>query len=86
MHLRAQDIDDDNGGVFRVRRALGLSNDGRCVGRGQGIYDAYEGSETTAEAAGARQQAKESTTTTEALAEEDDHKYYNNDNGGFGRG
>ena len=55
MCLRAQGIDNNNSGVGRVRRARGLSNDERGVGRGRGIYDASEGLETTAEAAGNRQ-------------------------------
>ena len=50
--LRDQVIDDDNGGVGRVRRARGLSNDDGGFGRGQGIYDASKGLETTTEAAG----------------------------------
>ena len=58
MHLQAQGIDDDNGGVKRVRRARGLSNDNLGVGRGKGIYDTSIGSETTTEAAGARKRAR----------------------------
>ena len=54
VHLRAQGIDDDNGGVGRVRRSRGIRNDIRGIGRGRGIYDASEGLETTKEAAGAR--------------------------------
>ena len=38
-----QGIDDDNGVIDRVRRAHGLSNDNRGVGRGRGIHDASEG-------------------------------------------
>ena len=54
--LRAQGIDNnDNGGVVRVRRAHGLSNNVGGVGRGQGIYDASKGLETTIEATLARQ-------------------------------
>ena len=45
VHLRAQGIDDDDGGVKRVRRARALSNDNLGVGRGQGIDDASEGLE-----------------------------------------
>ena len=51
--MRAQGIAD--GGVGIVRWAHGLSNYGGGVGRGKGIYDAYEGSETTVEAARAQQ-------------------------------
>ena len=69
MCLRAQGIDNDNGGLGGGRRARGLSNnDGGVVG-GRGIYNAY----------------KESETMTELAAEEDEHKDYNNDNGGVGR-
>ena len=58
VRLRAQDIDNDNGGVGRVRRACGLSNNGGGVGRGQGIYEAIKRSQTATEAAGTRQQAQ----------------------------
>ena len=58
MCLRAQGIDNDDGGVGRLRRASGLSDNNGGVRRGQGIRDAYEGLETTTEAAGARQQAQ----------------------------
>ena len=54
MCLRAQDIDDDEVSVHRVRRTHGLSDDNGGVGREQGIDDASELSETTMEAAGAR--------------------------------
>ena len=56
MCLRALTIDNGNGGISRVRRARGLSNDDKGVSRGQGIYDASEGSETTTEVEGARRQ------------------------------
>ena len=49
MRLRAQGIDEDNGGVIRVRRARG---------RGKGIYNVSKGSETTMAAAGARHQER----------------------------
>ena len=57
MCLRAEGIDNDEGGVRRVRRAKGLRDDDRGVDRGRGIHDASEGLETTTEAAGARRQA-----------------------------
>ena len=49
--LQAQGIDNDNGGIGRVRLGRGLSNDDGGVGRGRGIDNAYEGLEKTAEAA-----------------------------------
>ena len=52
MCLPAQGIDDNDGSVDRVRRELGLSDDRRGVYRGRGIDGAYEGLETTREAAG----------------------------------
>ena len=55
MCLGAENIDDTKGGVGIVRWAKGLSDYNRGVGRGQGIRDASEGSETTTEAAGDRQ-------------------------------
>ena len=58
MCLRDQGIDDGNGSVGRVRQARGLSDDGGGVGRGQGIYDASDGSEKTPEALGARRRAR----------------------------
>ena len=51
--VQAQGIDND-GGVGRERRARGLSNNNRGIGRGQGIDKFSEGSETTTEAAGAQ--------------------------------
>ena len=51
MCLQAQGIDEDNGGVGRLRLARRLSDDDRSVGRGRVIDNASEGSETTAEAA-----------------------------------
>ena len=54
VRLRDQGIDNNNSGIGRVRRARGLSNDIGGVGRGRGIYNPYEGLETTAEAAVAR--------------------------------
>ena len=56
--LRAEGIDNNNGGVRRVRLSKGLSNDDGGVGRGRGIRDASKESETTTEAAGARRQAR----------------------------
>ena len=50
MCLRDQGIDDDGGGVARVRWAHEISDKDGGVGRGQGIDDASEGSETTTEA------------------------------------
>ena len=58
MCLRVEGIGNDVGGVDRVRRATGLSDDDRGVGRGRGICNMNEGSETTAEAAGYRRRAK----------------------------
>ena len=58
MCLRDQGIDDNNGGVGRVRWDRGLSdNDGGFV-RGRVIRNASEVSETTREAAGSRQRAR----------------------------
>ena len=45
-----QGVDNDNGGVGRVRRSQGISNDDRGVSRGRGIENASEGLETTIEA------------------------------------
>ena len=50
MCLRAQVIDDDNGGVRRVRRSYGLSDNNRGVVIGREIDDAFKGLETTVEA------------------------------------
>ena len=72
MCLRAQGIDNNNCSAGRVRRERGLSDDDGGVDRGQGIYNASKGLETTAEAAGDRRRTKESTTTTDALTEEDE--------------
>ena len=58
VRLQAQVIDDNNGGIVRVRRACGLSSNNGGVGRGQGIYNASEGSETTMEAAVAKSWAQ----------------------------
>ena len=56
MCLRAEVIDDYGGGVGRVRRAKGLSDNDGGINRGRGIRDASKVSETTTEAAGARRQ------------------------------
>ena len=56
--LRAQGIDDNVGGVGRVRRVRGLGYEDGGVGRGQRIYDATEVSETTTEAAVDRRRAR----------------------------
>ena len=59
MCLRDQGIDDNDGsGGGRVRRDRGLSDNDGGVGRGQGISDASEGSETTTEAEGDRQRSQ----------------------------
>ena len=58
MCLQAQGIDNDNGGVGRVRRSHRLSDDNRGVGRGQGIRDASEESETAVEAEGDKKRTK----------------------------
>ena len=52
--LRAQGIDNNDGGVGRVILAHGLSNNDRGVGGGQGIDDASKVLETTTEAVGAQ--------------------------------
>ena len=52
--LRAQGINNDNGGVGRARQACGISDNDGGVGRVQGIHNASKGLETTAEVAGAR--------------------------------
>ena len=49
MCLRDQGIDDDDGGISRVRRERGVSNNNRGVGRRQGIDDTSKGSETMTE-------------------------------------
>ena len=54
MRLRAQDIDDNDGGVGRVRQAHGISKNDGGVSRGRGIYNASEVSEKMMEAAEAR--------------------------------
>ena len=56
--LRVEGIDDNNGGVSRVRRSKGLSDNDGGVGRGQGIRNASNGLETMREVAGSRQQAR----------------------------
>ena len=48
--LQTQGIDDDNGVFDRVRRARVISDNDGGVGRGHGIYDVSEGSETTTDA------------------------------------
>ena len=52
MCLWPQGIDDNDNSVGRVRRARGLSDNDGGVGIGRGIDGAFEGSETTTEAAG----------------------------------
>ena len=54
MCLRAQGIDNDDGGVGRGKRDRGLKNDGGGINRGRVIYNTAEGLETKTEAAGAR--------------------------------
>ena len=56
--LWAHSIDDKNGGVYRVRWDRGLSDNDGGVGRGRGIYEASEGSETTTEAARDQRRAR----------------------------
>ena len=58
MCLRAEGIDNNEGGVGRVRRYKGLSDSDGGVGRGRGIRDASKGLETTTEAAGDRRWAQ----------------------------
>ena len=55
MCLRAQGIDDNDGGLVRGRRARGPSNYNRCISGGRGIYNASEGLDTNTEAAGDEQ-------------------------------
>ena len=57
MCLRAQVIDDNDGGVDKGIQDQGLRDNDGGVGGGRGIDDASKGSETTAEAAGARRRA-----------------------------
>ena len=57
MYLWAQGIVNDDG-VVMVRRARGLSNNKGGVGRGRGIHDVSEGSETSIEAAGDKQKSR----------------------------
>ena len=54
MCLWAQVIDNNDGGVGRLRWAHGLSDDNIIVDRGRVIYDASEVLKTTTEAARAR--------------------------------
>ena len=56
--LRAEVIENDDGGVGRVRQAKGLSDNDVGIRRRRGIRDASEGSETMAEAAGDRRRAQ----------------------------
>ena len=58
MCLQAEGIDENNGGVRRLRRAKGLRYNNGGVGRGQGIHDASEESETTADVAGDRRRTQ----------------------------
>ena len=58
MCLRAQSIDDDNGGGIRARWSHVRSDDEGGIGRGQGIDDASKVLETTTEAKGDRRQAQ----------------------------
>ena len=69
MRLRDQGIDNDDGGVGRVRRARGLSNDDGGVENGRGIYDVSKVLETTTGQRGLDKSPEESTTTTEASGE-----------------
>ena len=68
MCLRDQGIDDYDG-VGRVIRSRGISDNDGGVGRGRGIQDTFEGSETMTEAEGVDGGSKESTTTTEVSKE-----------------
>ena len=58
MCLLADGIDHNDGGIGRLRRAKGLSDDDGGVFRGRGIRDASKGLETTTESAVARQQSQ----------------------------
>ena len=86
MCLRYQGVDNDKGGVDRVRQVRRLSDNDVCVGRGQGIYNASKGLETKRRRRLLDDGPKESMTTTEVSAEGDEHEDYNNNNGGIGRG
>ena len=70
VRLRSRVIDDNDVGVGKVRWARRLGDDVGGVGRGQGIYDASKGSETTTDVVGYRQRPQ---------------GIYD-DNGGIGRG
>ena len=85
MCLRDQVVDND-GGVVILIQACVLSNNDGGVGRGGGISDVSEGSETTTKAVGRDDRTKESMKTTEASDEEDEHEEYNNSNGCVGKG
>ena len=52
--LQDQGIDDNDGGVRRLIRAIGLSDNGRGVDRGRLIYNAYKRLETTTKSTGSR--------------------------------
>ena len=56
--LRDQGIEENDGGIGRVRWARGLSDGNGGVVRGREIYDVSKGSDTTTEAAGARKIAR----------------------------
>ena len=68
MCLRDQGIENNDGGVGRVRWARGIRNNDGGVGIGWGINDASEGSEPTTEAAWIYDSPKKYTTTMEASA------------------
>ena len=56
--LWAEGIDDNDGGVGRVRRAKVLSNNDGGVGRGQDLRDVSKVLEITTEAAGDRRRVQ----------------------------
>ena len=58
MCLRYQGIDDDGGGIDRVRRSRRLINNSRGVVRGQVIDNASEGLETSMEVVGDRRRSR----------------------------
>ena len=58
MCLKAQVIDDGDGGFGRLIRTRRLSNDNGGVRRGRGKRNTSKGLETTTEAAGAQRRAQ----------------------------
>ena len=91
MCLWDQGIDNDGGGVARLRRARRLSDDNRGIGRGQGIRNVSKVLETPTESAGdiykwkrwRRNMRKKTKTTTTDVSAEDRRRFQGvEDNGG----